>query len=118
MGGPPPGERGPPGHRAGARPAQAWAINGGHRAKTLTVCRPGPPGSLPCLSRGFVHRTDFALIRNEQRIFGYDNLGGWHRHPAEDPRSHIPCDKPSVEQVFHYIKSLVLPPTENPNDQS
>jgi len=63
-------------------------------------------------------RTDFALIRNEQRIFGYDNLGGWHRHPAEDPRSHIPCDKPSVEQVFQEMKSLVLPPTENPNDQS
>ena len=63
-------------------------------------------------------RTDFALMRNEQRIFGYDNLGGWHRHPAEDPQSHIPCDEPLIDQVLQEMKSLVLPPTENRNDQS
>ena len=63
-------------------------------------------------------RTDFALIHDDQRIFGYDNLGGWHRHPAEDPKGHVPCDEPSLEQVLQEIKSLVSIPTENSNDQS
>ena len=26
-------------------------------------------------------RTDFVLIKNKQRIFGYDNLKHWHYHP-------------------------------------
>ncbi len=26
-------------------------------------------------------RYDFSLIKDDKRIFGYDNLGGWHRHP-------------------------------------
>lgn len=53
-------------------------------------------------------RTDFALIHGAQRTFGYDNLGGWHRHPAEDPTSHIPCDEPSVDQVLQEMKNLPL----------
>ena len=33
----------------------------------------------------------FALVRDEQRIWGidYDNLRGWHEHPLEQPESHI-----------------------------
>jgi len=27
-------------------------------------------------------RLDFTTIRGDQRIFGYDNAGGWHYHPA------------------------------------
>ena len=52
-------------------------------------------------------RTDFALIQNSQRILGYDNLGGWHRHPAEDPASHIPCHEPPLGQVFQEMRDLL-----------
>jgi hypothetical protein len=45
-------------------------------------------------------RTDFALIRDSQRIFGYDNLGGWHRHPRENPQDHEPCEEPAISKIF------------------
>lgn len=51
-------------------------------------------------------RMDFALIENGQRIFGYDNLKEWHYHPVEDPQGHIPCDKPSIEEVISKIKEV------------
>ena len=38
-------------------------------------------------------RTAFALIKNERRIFGADNTGGWHWHPFEDPENHQPADQ-------------------------
>ena len=35
--------------------------------------------------------TAFALIENQQRIWGvdYDNRRGWHLHPVDDPTKHI-----------------------------
>jgi len=59
-------------------------------------------------------RTDLALIHNNRRIFGYDNLAGWHRHPAEDPTSHIPCDEPSIDQVLQEMKNLPLAANGSP----
>ena len=32
--------------------------------------------------------TAYALIQNNQRIFGADNTGGWHLHPFNDPKRH------------------------------
>jgi hypothetical protein len=50
-------------------------------------------------------RTDFALIHNDRRMFGYDNLGGWHRHSLEAPEAHTACDEPSVRQVFQEMRA-------------
>jgi hypothetical protein len=38
--------------------------------------------------------TAFALIEEEQRIWGvdYDDLRGWHVHPVEDPNQHRDID--------------------------
>ena len=52
-------------------------------------------------------RTDFALIHHNQRVFGYDNLGGWHRHSLEAPDTHTACDEPSVRQVFQEMQVAV-----------
>lgn len=30
----------------------------------------------------------FALIKEDRRIFGADNTGGWHLHPFEKPEEH------------------------------
>ena len=30
----------------------------------------------------------YTLIREERRIFGADNTGGWHTHPFDDPARH------------------------------
>lgn len=51
-------------------------------------------------------RVDFALIQNDQRIFGYDNLKEWHCHPYERPSEHIPCDKPSIDKIISDIKAI------------
>lgn len=51
-------------------------------------------------------RTDFALIRNDKRIFGYDNLKEWHYHPFEEPENHIPCEKPSIARIISEIQKI------------
>jgi hypothetical protein len=42
-------------------------------------------------------RVDLSVIQRGQRIFGYDNLGGWHRHPRGAPEQHEACAQPSLE---------------------
>jgi len=49
-------------------------------------------------------RTDFALIRNGERVFGYDNLKEWHCHPAADPIRHIPCNRPTIKEIIAEIR--------------
>jgi hypothetical protein len=51
-------------------------------------------------------RIDFALIKNNQRIFGYDNLKEWHYHPYENPSNHIHCERPSIEKIISDIKKV------------
>jgi hypothetical protein len=41
-------------------------------------------------------RTDLALIERGRRVFGYDNLGEWHRHPPDAPDRHEACDEPDL----------------------
>jgi hypothetical protein len=45
-------------------------------------------------------RTAFALIENNQRIFGADNTGGWHIHSFHDPARHDPLNAPMIFQQF------------------
>lgn len=51
---------------------------------------------VPIVSGGFVDAffnaetgtTAFAYIREDKRIFGADNTGGWHLYPFDDPGQH------------------------------
>lgn len=52
-------------------------------------------------------RADFSLIKNERREFGIDNLGGWHRHPVEDPTMHEEIEEPDFEEIFETIKDKI-----------
>jgi hypothetical protein len=45
-------------------------------------------------------RLDFTTIKDHQRIFGYDNAGGWHYHPVEDPEQHESCPEPTLDEMF------------------
>lgn len=39
------------------------------------------------------HKTSFALIQDQKRIFGADNAKiGWHLHPFSDPSRHDTCE--------------------------
>ncbi len=51
-------------------------------------------------------RLDVALISNNQRIFGYDNLKRWHCHPYEAPSTHVPCDPPSMDKILADTKKI------------
>ncbi len=49
------------------------------------------------------NRYDFSLIKDTERIFGYDNLGGWHYHPMKNPEQHIKCNEPSLMNILKEI---------------
>jgi hypothetical protein len=56
-------------------------------------------------------RADLCLIDGERRLFGYDNLGGWHCHRAGDPASHEPCAEPSVEGFLAEVAAILAAPS-------
>lgn len=49
-------------------------------------------------------RTDFALIQDDRRVFGYDNLKTWHCHPYINPTEHVTCSNPSTNKIMSDIK--------------
>lgn len=52
-------------------------------------------------------RKDFAIIYQGKRILGYDNLGEWHKHPFENPNSHLKCEEPEIEEIFREILDIL-----------
>ena len=52
-------------------------------------------------------RTDYALIHRGERVYGVDNLKGWHYHPFRTVEQHLPCPEPSVLKVFEEMKGIV-----------
>lgn len=54
-----------------------------------------------------INRKDFALIHRGDRIYGTDNLYGWHYHPFNDSVRHIPCQEPSVKDVFQEMRRIM-----------
>lgn len=55
-------------------------------------------------------RIDFALIKERERIFGIDNLGGWHRHPFGEVERHRPIREPTLQGIFSEMLSSALGP--------
>jgi hypothetical protein len=51
-------------------------------------------------------RIDFALIKVGNRVFGIDNLSGWHRHPFGEVEQHEAMKDPTLEEIFSEIKSV------------
>jgi hypothetical protein len=50
--------------------------------------------------------TAYAFIRQERRIFGADNTGGWHVHPFMDPLRHDPLARSMSFEEF--VKAVEL----------
>jgi hypothetical protein len=50
------------------------------------------------------NRVDVALIKDDRRIFGYDNLKQWHFHPYENPSNRTHCNPPSIEKMISDTK--------------
>jgi hypothetical protein len=48
--------------------------------------------------------TAFAFIRQDRRVFGADNTGGWHVHPLADPDSHIPL--PEAMSFAQFVAAI------------
>jgi len=45
-------------------------------------------------------KISFAVIQKGERVFGVDNLGGWHCHPFGKPKDHKPIAKPLIEEII------------------
>ncbi len=52
-------------------------------------------------------RTDYALIVARKRVFGLDNLRGWHRHSVENPSQHISCPEPTPQEAMKQIQEVL-----------
>lgn len=51
-------------------------------------------------------KTSFALVKNEKRIFGGDNLDFWHVHPFKNPDEHEKCDEISFAEFLKMVEEL------------
>lgn len=52
--------------------------------------------------------TAFALIRDRQRVWGldYDNRRGWHRHPFDAPKTHMPIAPAMLPQIIEELRQV------------
>jgi hypothetical protein len=48
-----------------------------------------------------------AILHNNQRVLGFDNLNGWHVHPFENPDHHVPIPEPSLEYIVRECGAIV-----------
>jgi hypothetical protein len=50
----------------------------------------------------------FALIINEQRIWGLDkdNRLGWHEHPLRNPETHETIESHSIQQIIEKLERI------------
>jgi hypothetical protein len=48
-------------------------------------------------------KKSYALINKGVRIFGCVNYKFWHLHPVDNPSEHIPCDEPTMQDVFSKV---------------
>ncbi len=51
----------------------------------------------------------FALIRQQERIWGIDkdNIRGWHIHPLEDPGKHLEIHPMSVSEIVERLTEVL-----------
>ena len=50
----------------------------------------------------------FALISNQQRIWGvdFDNRRGWHLHPIESPEKHVAIAPQSISEIVLLLEDV------------
>lgn len=51
----------------------------------------------------------FALIRDQQRIWGvdYDNRRGWHLHPADNPAEHLEIAPLPISEIVSMLSEVL-----------
>lgn len=50
------------------------------------------------------NRRSYVLVKDMERIAGFDNLGGWHIHPYRDPDNHRRIKKISIFKALNYFE--------------
>lgn len=89
-------------------PGSEWEVQEQNpfRLKARTLLSPGLFIDIFYSAR--TRRIDFALIRGTERVFGIDNLNGWHRHPFGGVEQHQAIAEPTLEAIFSEIKDVVV----------
>lgn len=51
----------------------------------------------------------FALVKEKERVWGidYDNIRGWHLHPANAPDEHVAIESQSLLEVVEQLKQVL-----------
>ncbi len=51
----------------------------------------------------------FALVRDEQRLWGidYDNLRGWHEHPVGQPELHVILEAQTISSIIKRLQDAI-----------
>lgn len=52
-------------------------------------------------------KVSFAVVQKGDRIFGIDNLHGWHNHPFDKPEDHIQIAEPSIEAIVGECTKII-----------
>ncbi len=52
-------------------------------------------------------KISFALVKKGKRIFGIDNLDGWHFHPFGKPEDHVQTTEPSTESMVMQCTKVI-----------
>jgi hypothetical protein len=45
-------------------------------------------------------------VEHGRRIYGVDNLGGWHEHPLDRPEEHRPCAEPTLDSFLRVVQAI------------
>ncbi len=63
-------------------------------------------------------RVDYALIVKDQRVFGIDNLDGWHIHPLRNPDLHEACDEVAPSEAIRRLREASDTLNKSESDES
>ena len=87
-----------------AAPALVAAVLGRPRAALALTAL---PAAVALFFREETERVDYALIVNNERRYGLDNLGGWHEHPVLQPDIHLPVAAPTPEEALFSVRRAI-----------
>lgn len=51
--------------------------------------------------------TAYAWIVDDERIYGADNTGGWHRHPYQETEDHVDSEPVSLETFVEEVGAFI-----------
>jgi hypothetical protein len=96
-------------HRLARRgfPSSEWRVQEQNRFRLKAHILLSPELFIDIFYSPRTRRIGFALIKGAERVFGIDNLNGWHRHPFGKVEQHEAIEEPDLAGIFSELKEVV-----------